>query len=285
MDVLRPKFTTCGSRWWTTAWALARDLCEPIRRDHSMSGWSFHSVTLRFWAPRVFHVVCCSFFFSQDMTDVSRKACVELLSLWPSKHLLLFLPLPLHEGQEVTSLAVLLLLIVHLYSRALFDYEKSRDSGLPSQGLSFKYGDILHVINASDDEWWQARRVTPHGDSEEMGVIPSKRRYVAVQPFLRSGNSEWAKMYFFPGVFSQNWAGYTFISSPINHFSGYLLDRVERKERARLKTVKFNARPGSFDSKGVSDCARVKWWRDHYYLRIPSVNLIYDISSPQSICI
>uniref|UniRef100_H2RTH5 Discs, large homolog 2 (Drosophila) n=1 Tax=Takifugu rubripes TaxID=31033 RepID=H2RTH5_TAKRU len=66
-----------------------------------------------------------------------------------------------------------------LYVRALFDYERSRDSGLPSQGLSFKYGDILHVINASDDEWWQARRVTPHGDSEEMGVIPSKRRYVA----------------------------------------------------------------------------------------------------------
>lgn len=60
--------------------------------------------------------------------------------------------------------------------RALFDYERSKDSGLPSQGLSFRYGDILHVINASDDEWWQARRVTLHGDSEEMGVIPSKRR-------------------------------------------------------------------------------------------------------------
>ncbi|XP_075876161.1 disks large homolog 2 isoform X8 [Nelusetta ayraudi] len=88
-----------------------------------------------------------------------------------------------------------------LYVRALFDYERSKDSGLPSQGLSFRYGDILHVINASDDEWWQARRVTPHGDSEEMGVIPSKRR-------------------------------------------------VERKERARLKTVKFNSKPGSFDSKG-----------------------------------
>ncbi|XP_037402951.1 disks large homolog 2 isoform X27 [Pygocentrus nattereri] len=88
-----------------------------------------------------------------------------------------------------------------LYVRALFDYERSKDSGLPSQGLSFRYGDILHVINASDDEWWQARRVTPDGDSEEMGVIPSKRR-------------------------------------------------VERKERARLKTVKFNAKPGSIDSKG-----------------------------------
>ncbi|KAM9455629.1 disks large homolog 2 isoform 18-T19 [Clarias gariepinus] len=88
-----------------------------------------------------------------------------------------------------------------LYVRALFDYDRLKDSGLPSQGLSFCYGDILHVINASDDEWWQARRVTPDGDSEEMGVIPSKRR-------------------------------------------------VERKERARLKTVKFNAKPGSIDSKG-----------------------------------
>uniref|UniRef100_A0A672LLP0 Disks large homolog 2-like n=1 Tax=Sinocyclocheilus grahami TaxID=75366 RepID=A0A672LLP0_SINGR len=88
-----------------------------------------------------------------------------------------------------------------LYVRALFDYERAKDSGLPSQGLSFRYGDILHVINASDDEWWQARRVTLEGDSEEMGVIPSKRR-------------------------------------------------VERKERARLKTVKFNSKPGSLDSKG-----------------------------------
>ncbi|GCB71209.1 hypothetical protein scyTo_0005876 [Scyliorhinus torazame] len=65
-----------------------------------------------------------------------------------------------------------------LYVRALFDYDKTKDSGLPSQGLSFKYGDILHVINASDDEWWQARMVTPEGDSEEMGVIPSKRRFI-----------------------------------------------------------------------------------------------------------
>ncbi|XP_037744974.1 disks large homolog 2 isoform X5 [Chelonia mydas] len=88
-----------------------------------------------------------------------------------------------------------------LYVRAMFDYDKSKDSGLPSQGLSFQFGDILHVINASDDEWWQARRVTQEGDSEEMGVIPSKRR-------------------------------------------------VERKERARLKTVKFNAKPGVIDAKG-----------------------------------
>ncbi|XP_052466158.1 discs large homolog 1-like protein isoform X7 [Carassius gibelio] len=97
-----------------------------------------------------------------------------------------------------------------LYVRALFDYDKTKDSGLPSQGLNFKFGDILHVVNASDDEWWQARQVTPQGEAEEMGVIPSKRR-------------------------------------------------VEKKERARLKTVKFNSKsrekgdnPDDMLSKGQS---------------------------------
>uniref|UniRef100_A0AAY4B7H0 Discs large homolog 1-like protein n=1 Tax=Denticeps clupeoides TaxID=299321 RepID=A0AAY4B7H0_9TELE len=65
-----------------------------------------------------------------------------------------------------------------LYVRALFDYDKTKDSGLPSQGLNFKFGDILHVLNASDDEWWQARQVTVDGEVEEVGVIPSKRRWV-----------------------------------------------------------------------------------------------------------
>ncbi|XP_077343570.1 disks large homolog 1 isoform X12 [Lithobates pipiens] len=91
-----------------------------------------------------------------------------------------------------------------LYVRALFDYDRTKDSGLPSQGLNFKFGDILHVVNASDDEWWQARQVTADGESEEIGVIPSKRR-------------------------------------------------VEKKERARLKTVKFNSKArgdkGSFNDK------------------------------------
>uniref|UniRef100_A0A669E9C6 Disks large homolog 1 n=1 Tax=Oreochromis niloticus TaxID=8128 RepID=A0A669E9C6_ORENI len=67
-----------------------------------------------------------------------------------------------------------------LYVRALFDYDKTRDSGLPSQGLNFKFGDILHVVNASDDEWWQARQLTAQGEVEEVGVIPSKRRSVPV---------------------------------------------------------------------------------------------------------
>ncbi|XP_010870844.2 disks large homolog 1 isoform X14 [Esox lucius] len=93
-----------------------------------------------------------------------------------------------------------------LYVRALFDYDRTKDSGLPSQGLNFHFGDILHVVNASDDEWWQARQVTHEGEMEEVGVIPSRRR-------------------------------------------------VEKKERARLKTVKFNARSqdkGDPDHKGLS---------------------------------
>ncbi|XP_066519083.1 disks large homolog 1 isoform X17 [Hoplias malabaricus] len=89
-----------------------------------------------------------------------------------------------------------------LYVRALFDYDRTKDSGLPSQGLNFQFGDILHVLNASDDEWWQARQVTADGEVEEIGVIPSKRR-------------------------------------------------VERRERARLKTVKFNSK--SRDKGSLND--------------------------------
>uniref|UniRef100_A0A665V0E1 Discs, large homolog 1 (Drosophila) n=1 Tax=Echeneis naucrates TaxID=173247 RepID=A0A665V0E1_ECHNA len=71
-----------------------------------------------------------------------------------------------------------------LYVRALFDYDKTRDSGLPSQGLNFKFGDILHVVNASDDEWWQARQLTAQGEVEEVGVIPSKRRSIHLHLLL-----------------------------------------------------------------------------------------------------
>ncbi|KAH0626076.1 hypothetical protein JD844_000806, partial [Phrynosoma platyrhinos] len=59
---------------------------------------------------------------------------------------------------------------------ALFDYDKTKDCGFLSQALSFHFGDVLHVIDASDEEWWQARRVHPDGDSDEIGFIPSKRR-------------------------------------------------------------------------------------------------------------
>lgn len=67
-----------------------------------------------------------------------------------------------------------------MFIRALFDYDASRDSGLPNRGLSFHLGDILHVTNASDDEWWQARRVFHDNDDDGLGIVPSKKRYFSL---------------------------------------------------------------------------------------------------------
>uniref|UniRef100_A0A673VLP7 Discs large MAGUK scaffold protein 1a n=1 Tax=Salmo trutta TaxID=8032 RepID=A0A673VLP7_SALTR len=96
-----------------------------------------------------------------------------------------------------------------LYVRALFDYNRTKDSELPSQGLNFHFGDILHVVNASDDEWWQARHMTHEEEVDEVGVIPSRRR-------------------------------------------------LEKKDRARLKTVKFNARS---QDKGIRLVCPVNYTR------------------------
>ena len=64
-----------------------------------------------------------------------------------------------------------------LYVRSLFDWDPSRDEGIPSRGLSFKFGDILHVTNASDEEWWQARKVLRENSEGELGLVPSKSRW------------------------------------------------------------------------------------------------------------
>lgn len=61
--------------------------------------------------------------------------------------------------------------------RALFDYDKQWDCGVLSQALDFTFGEVLHVIDSADDEWWQARRVTQQGELEELGYIPSKHRF------------------------------------------------------------------------------------------------------------
>uniref|UniRef100_A0A8C2FSK5 Discs, large homolog 4a (Drosophila) n=1 Tax=Cyprinus carpio TaxID=7962 RepID=A0A8C2FSK5_CYPCA len=62
------------------------------------------------------------------------------------------------------------------YIRALFDYDKTADCGFLSQAVGFKFGDVLRVLDCGDEEWWQACRVSPQGDEEEVGFIPSKRR-------------------------------------------------------------------------------------------------------------
>ncbi|XP_072302357.1 disks large homolog 4 isoform X2 [Eucyclogobius newberryi] len=71
------------------------------------------------------------------------------------------------------------------YIRALFDYDKTADCGFLSQALSFRFGDVLHVLDCGDEEWWQARRVSPQNEAEEVGFIPSK---------LRVERKEWSRV-------------------------------------------------------------------------------------------
>ncbi|KAF1747964.1 hypothetical protein GCK72_024430 [Caenorhabditis remanei] len=63
------------------------------------------------------------------------------------------------------------------YVRALFDYDPTRENSVPPhRSMGFNYGDILHIINSSDDEWWTARKVLDNGEETTEGVIPSKKR-------------------------------------------------------------------------------------------------------------
>lgn len=79
-------------------------------------------------------------------------------------------------GLRVAGVLSQALTYSYLPSRALFDYDKTKDCGFLSQALSFRFGDVLHVIDASDEEWWQARRVHSDSETDDIGFIPSKRR-------------------------------------------------------------------------------------------------------------
>uniref|UniRef100_A0A0K2T4A2 Discs, large homolog 1 (Drosophila) [Myotis lucifugus] n=1 Tax=Lepeophtheirus salmonis TaxID=72036 RepID=A0A0K2T4A2_LEPSM len=64
-----------------------------------------------------------------------------------------------------------------LFVRSLFDYDPGADEGVPGKGLHFSFGDILYVTNASDEDWWQAKRIDANGKELELGIIPSKSRW------------------------------------------------------------------------------------------------------------
>lgn len=62
---------------------------------------------------------------------------------------------------------------VHI--RAHYDYDPEDDHYIPCRelGISFEKGDILHVINQDDLNWWQAYR-EGEDDQSLAGLIPSK---------------------------------------------------------------------------------------------------------------
>ncbi|ODM94967.1 MAGUK p55 subfamily member 2 [Orchesella cincta] len=77
------------------------------------------------------------------------------------------------EGQRILS-----------FMRALFSYDPKLDTLSPCKelGLSFKTGDILQIVDQSDPNWWQAKRV----GENIVGIIPSReleeRRAAFVRP-------------------------------------------------------------------------------------------------------
>ncbi|CAI2353361.1 unnamed protein product [Caenorhabditis sp. 36 PRJEB53466] len=59
--------------------------------------------------------------------------------------------------------------------RALFDYDPEDDVYVPCKELAMKFqrGDILHVLNTRDDNWWQAYRDGEDTQHSLAGLIPS----------------------------------------------------------------------------------------------------------------
>uniref|UniRef100_A0A8C6VY90 MAGUK p55 scaffold protein 4 n=1 Tax=Nothobranchius furzeri TaxID=105023 RepID=A0A8C6VY90_NOTFU len=63
-----------------------------------------------------------------------------------------------------------------VYMRAMVDYRPQQDSSIPCPvaGMSFSRGDLLEVVDQSDGQWWQARKL-PCG-ATFAGLIPSAKQ-------------------------------------------------------------------------------------------------------------
>ena len=62
-----------------------------------------------------------------------------------------------------------------VHVKAHFDYDPEEDLYIPCRelGMSFQKGDILHIMNQTDPNWWQAYR-DGEEDQNLAGLIPSK---------------------------------------------------------------------------------------------------------------
>lgn len=67
-------------------------------------------------------------------------------------------------------------MIFQVHVKALFNYDPEDDLYIPCRelGLSFMKGDILHVINQDDENWWQAYREGEEDYQSLAGLIPSR---------------------------------------------------------------------------------------------------------------
>ncbi|XP_053385482.1 protein PALS2-like [Mercenaria mercenaria] len=73
-----------------------------------------------------------------------------------------------------------------MFLKAHFNYNPQNDRLIPSKeaGLAFQDGDILHIYNHDDPNWWQAQII---GDeTNRVGLIPSKNLEENRKAFVRS---------------------------------------------------------------------------------------------------
>lgn len=80
-----------------------------------------------------------------------------------------------NSGSTLTSSAEISSPEGRIRVRALFDYQPAVDhlNPCPEAGVAFKRGDILLVVDANDQFWWQAKlEADPVG---RVGLIPSKQ--------------------------------------------------------------------------------------------------------------
>ncbi|KAM9438734.1 55 kDa erythrocyte membrane protein-like [Salvelinus alpinus] len=63
--------------------------------------------------------------------------------------------------------------VCEMYMRAQVDYDPAKDDLIPCKeaGLKFKTGDIIHIINKQDPNWWQGR--VDSSTADFAGLIPS----------------------------------------------------------------------------------------------------------------
>ncbi|ESO02234.1 hypothetical protein HELRODRAFT_161478 [Helobdella robusta] len=78
----------------------------------------------------------------------------------------------IHPGEGFKPHSSQKLKTIHI--RALFDYDPEEDNYLPCRdlGFSFSKGDVIHVIDTNDCNWWQAYR---DGEDDQVlaGLVPS----------------------------------------------------------------------------------------------------------------
>uniref|UniRef100_A0A1I7ZZ37 MAGUK p55 subfamily member 5 n=1 Tax=Steinernema glaseri TaxID=37863 RepID=A0A1I7ZZ37_9BILA len=108
-----------------------------------------------------------------DLRGRSVADVCDLLRTLSGEVSFVFVPAEEPETRSPSSQKAPAPVVQHM--RALFDYDPEDDFYMPCKelGLSFRRGDILHVISMADENWWQAYRDGDENHQSLAGLVPS----------------------------------------------------------------------------------------------------------------